>query len=111
MRYVPLFVSTLVVARSPSGRTSHFTARGGGADSRCRNSRLMGVASQIFAVRSPLPVTIRDPSGLNDAEKTPRVCPLRVSRSEWQRRWTYRHFPAAEVGPGAVEQGHGSGDV
>ena len=46
------------------------------------------VASQTFAVWSALAVTIRDPSGLNAAEVTRPVCPLRVSKSEWQRRWT-----------------------
>ena len=46
------------------------------------------LASQTFAVLSSLAVTIREPSGLNDAEVTDSVCPLSVSRSEWQRRWT-----------------------
>src|SRR4051812_48485868 len=38
-------------------------------------------ALPIFAVRSRLPVTIRDPSGLNDAELTVPECPLRVRTS------------------------------
>ena len=39
------------------------------------------LASQTFAVLSKLPVTIRDPSGLNDAEPNPLVCPLSVRTS------------------------------
>ena len=38
---------------------------------------LNGPASQIVAVLSQLAVTIREPSGLNDAELTQLVCPLR----------------------------------
>ena len=38
-------------------------------------------ASQTFAVPSLLPVTTRDPSGLNDAEETGPVCPLSVRTS------------------------------
>ena len=34
------------------------------------------VASQTFAVLSSLPVTIREPSGLNDAESTEAGVPL-----------------------------------
>ena len=40
-----------------------------------------GRASQTFAVLSWLPVTIREPSGLNDAEMTQLVCPLSVRTS------------------------------
>jgi hypothetical protein len=36
------------------------------------------VASHTLRVRSAPTVTIRDPSGLNDAEVTPDVCPARV---------------------------------
>ena len=36
------------------------------------------LASQTFAVLSALPVTIREPSGLNDAGQTSSVWPLRV---------------------------------
>ena len=43
-------------------------------------------ASQTFAVPSPLAVTIRDPSGLNDADMTQSVCPLRVRTSAPRRR-------------------------
>src|SRR5262249_45118092 len=52
--------------------------------SRARNSRLIGVESQSFAVPSPplLPVTIREPSGLNDADVTGLVCPLSVRTSD-----------------------------
>ena len=39
------------------------------------------LASHTFAVPSKLPVTIRDPSGLNDAEMTGRLCPLSVRTS------------------------------
>ena len=39
------------------------------------------LASQTFAVVSPLPVTTREPSGLNDAEQTGPVCPLSVRTS------------------------------
>ena len=39
------------------------------------------VASHTFAVSSRLAVTIRDPSGLNDAEATASACPLRVRSS------------------------------
>ena len=39
------------------------------------------LASQTFAVLSSLAVTIRDPSGLNDAEETRPVCPLSVRTS------------------------------
>ena len=39
------------------------------------------LASQTFAVLSALPVTIREPSGLNDAELTRPVCPLSVRTS------------------------------
>ena len=39
------------------------------------------LASHTFAVSSRLAVTIRDPSGLNDAEATAPVCPLRVRTS------------------------------
>jgi hypothetical protein len=42
---------------------------------------LIGVASQTFAVSSLLPVTIREPLGLNDAEVTGDVCPLSVRTS------------------------------
>ena len=35
-----------------------------------------GLASQTFAVLSSLPVTIREPSGLNDAESDPAGVPL-----------------------------------
>ena len=38
-------------------------------------------ASQTLAVLSQLAVTIREPSGLNDAEVTPPVCPLSVRTS------------------------------
>ena len=38
-------------------------------------------ASQTFAVLSQLAVTIREPSGLNDAEVTQPVCPLSVRTS------------------------------
>ncbi len=34
-----------------------------------------------FAVPSGLPVTTREPSGLNDADETTVVCPLRVRTS------------------------------
>ena len=37
--------------------------------------------SQTFAVMSQLAVTIREPSGLNDAEATQLVCPLSVRTS------------------------------
>ena len=39
------------------------------------------LASHTFAVLSQLPVTTREPSGLNDAEVTQLVCPLRVRTS------------------------------
>ena len=42
---------------------------------------MKGRASQTFAVLSQLPVTTRDPSGLNDAESTQPVCPLSVRTS------------------------------
>ena len=42
-----------------------------------RSSALF-LASQTLAEWSKLPATIRDRSGLNDAERTVRVCPLRV---------------------------------
>ena len=45
-------------------RPAYLTACGRGARIRGLNGR----ASQTFAVLSPLPVTIREPSGLNDAE-------------------------------------------
>ncbi len=45
-----------------------------------RTSSPLG-ASQIFAVLSWLPVTIRAPSGLNAADVTARVCPLSVKTS------------------------------
>src|SRR5262249_26099634 len=64
--------------RRPPAGSPYFTARGGGANSRVRNSRLMGVASQTFAVLSKHPVTMREPSGLNDAESTNPVWPLSV---------------------------------
>jgi hypothetical protein len=43
-----------------------------------RNYRLYGRASHTFAVLSLLPVTTREPSGLNDADRTYPVCPIRV---------------------------------
>jgi hypothetical protein len=51
---------------STSGPAGHFrpaAARGGKADSRAWNSRLIGLASQIFAVFSQLAATMREPSG------------------------------------------------
>jgi hypothetical protein len=42
------------------------------------NYLLNGLASQTFAVPSKPPVTIRDPSGLNVADRTSSVCPLSV---------------------------------
>jgi transposase len=42
-----------------------------------RQCELLG----LFAVLSLLPVTTRNPSGLNDAEVTPRMCPLSVRTS------------------------------
>ena len=39
------------------------------------------LASHTFAVLSQLAVTIREPSGLNDAESTVPVCPLSVRTS------------------------------
>src|SRR5262249_28797843 len=38
-------------------------------------------ASQTLISSSPPPVTIRDPSGLNDAEAKPLLCPLSVRSS------------------------------
>ena len=56
---------SLPVEDGPGGpRPAYLTACGRGARSRGLNGR----ASQTFAVWSPLPVTIREPSGLNDAE-------------------------------------------
>ena len=56
---------SLPVEDVPGGpRPVYLTACGRGA----RSCGLNGRASQTFAVLSPLPVTIREPSGLNDAE-------------------------------------------
>ena len=56
---------SLPVEDVPGGpRPAYLTACGRGA----RSCGLNGRASQTFAVWSPLPVTIREPSGLNDAE-------------------------------------------
>ena len=56
---------SVAVEDAPGGpRPAYLTACGRGA----RSCGLNGRASQTFAVLSPLPVTIREPSGLNDAE-------------------------------------------
>ena len=49
-------------------------------------TRRRSVASQTFAVPSWLAVTIREPSGLNDADTTQSACPLRVEELGPARR-------------------------
>ena len=70
------------------------------------------VASQTFAVLSKLPVTMREPSGLYDAEVRPGLgVPLERHQVGMAEAMDITPLPAAEVGPGAVEQGHRDGDV
>src|SRR5262249_40540099 len=60
------------------GAASRACAEAAPASHRGKRSGCIGRASHTFAVPSMLAVTIRVPSGLNIAEYTQALCPLRV---------------------------------